>query len=123
MLKRLPDGEFEVMKVIWESPPPITSLHVMERLDGNRKPQTVLTMLARLIEKGFLRSERVGKERNYTPEISERDYMSLETGDFLKRYGGNSLGSLVKALSDGRKLSEEDIRELREWMADRTDRL
>lgn len=68
MLKRLPDGEFEVMKVIWNTTAPVTTLQIMEKLKGkNWKPQTVLTMLVRLIEKGFLRSERQGRERNYTP--------------------------------------------------------
>jgi len=76
-------------------------------------------MLVRLIEKGFLSSERVGRERNYTPAITERDYMQIETGDFMKRYSGNSVGSLVKTLYDGRNLSEEDLWELREWLEER----
>ena len=56
MIKRLPDSEFEVMKVIWSNEPPITTLQIMEKLDSGKdwKPQTVLTMLVRLIEKGFL---------------------------------------------------------------------
>ena len=66
MIKRLPDAEFEIMKIIWNSTPPVTTAQIMEKL-GNEKdwnPQTVLTMLVRLIEKGFLTSERAGRERN-----------------------------------------------------------
>jgi predicted transcriptional regulator len=77
-------------------------------------------MLVRLIEKGFLKSERVGRERNYTPVVSEREYMRTETGDFVKRYSGNSVGSLVKTLYDGKNLSREDLLELKEWLAERT---
>ena len=87
--------------------------------DKKWKPQTVLTMLVRLIEKGFLTSEKVGKERNYTPIIGEQDYMRIETGDFMKRYYGNSVGSLVKTLYDGQNLSQEDLRELKEWLEER----
>ena len=121
MIKRLPDAEFEVMKVIWNNTQPVTTLQIMEKLESgkNWKPQTVLTMLVRLIEKGFLKSERVGRERNYTPIIRKQDYMQIETGDFMRRYRGNSVGSLVKALYDGRDLSQEDIRELKEWLAER----
>ena len=121
MIKRLPDAEFEVMKVVWNNTLPVTTSQVMENLETgkNWKPQTVLTMLVRLIEKGFLKSERVGKERNYTPAIREQDYMQIETSDFMKRYRGNSMGNLVKALYDGQNLSEEDIRELKEWIAGR----
>ena len=121
VIKRLPDAEFEIMKVIWDSTPPVTTVQIMEKLESGRdwKPQTVLTMLVRLIEKGFLSSERVGRERNYTPAIPEQDYMQIETGDFMKRYSGNSVGSLVKTLYDGQNLSEEDLRELREWLEER----
>lgn len=121
MIKRLPDAEFEVMKIIWNNTPPVTTLEIMEKLKTDRdwKPQTVLTMLVRLIEKGFLKSERVGRERNYTPAIQEQDYMRVETDDFIKRYSGNSVGSLMKALYDGQNLSKEDLRELKKWLAEK----
>ena len=117
MIKRLPDAEFEVMKAIWTNTPPITTLEIIEKLktDKNWKPQTVLAMLVRLIEKGFLKSERVGRERNYTPAIQEQEYMRIETGDFMKRYSVNSVGNLLKTLYDDQNLSQKDLSELKEW--------
>ena len=119
--RRLPDAEFEVMKVIWRSTPPLSTLQIMEQLpsEKNWKAQTVLTMLVRLIEKGFLKSERVGRERNYIPIICEQDYLQKETGDFMMRHFGNSLGSLVKTLYDGKNLSLEDIQELRDFLTEK----
>ena len=120
--KRLPDAEFELMKIIWRNEwrneTPMTTNAIMAQLpsDNNWKPQTVLTMLIRLMEKGFLSSERVGRERNYTPLISEEDYMDVETGEFMSRYRGNSVGSLVKTMYDGKSLSQKDIRELKKWL-------
>jgi predicted transcriptional regulator len=83
------------------------------------KPQTVLTLLVRLIEKGYVTSERVGKERNYTPIITEEEYMLVETGEFMERYRGNSVGSLVKTMYEGDNLSKEDVRELESWFKER----
>ena len=119
--KRLPDAEFEIMKTIWRSEPPMTTAQIMERLDCGKtwKPQTVLTMLVRLIEKGFLTSVRVGRERSYDVVVSEQDYMSIETGDFVARYHGNSVGSLVKTMYDGKDLSQEDVKELMEWLKEK----
>jgi len=106
------------MRIIWQHKPPVTTAKIIQELGEsvNWKPQTVLTMLVRLIEKGFLSSERVGKERNYTPIISESEYMSLETGEFMFRYRGNSIGSLVKAVYDGKDLTGEDLTELKKWL-------
>lgn len=52
---KLSDTEFEVMKVVWENTPPITSAIVMEQLGNDKhwKIATVLTLLQRLVNKGF----------------------------------------------------------------------
>jgi len=120
-IKKLPDAEFEIMKVIWRNPSPITTMQIISNLEPDKtwKPQTVLTMLVRLIEKGFLKSEKAGKERNYTPIIPEQDYLQSETGNFMQQYYGNSLGSFVKTLYNGKELSQKDLQELREWLNER----
>jgi len=108
LLKRLPDSEFEIMKVIWRSSSPITTMQIVDKLAEEKKwkPQTVLTMLIRLVEKEFLTSGKNGRERNYTPAVSEADYMQVETGDFMSRYSGNSVGSLIKTMYDGKDMTD-----------------
>ena len=114
-IKRLPDGEFAILKVIWQLPNPTTSAQIMEKLgdDNHWKPQTLLTVLARLTEKGFLESVRKGRERQYTAIISEDEYLEVETSDFLKRYSGHSMGGFVKTLFSSSSLSEDELDELR----------
>lgn len=114
-IKRLPDGEFTILKVIWQLPNPTTSAQIMEKLDEDNhwKPQTLLTVLARLTEKGFLESVRKGRERQYTAIISEDEYLEVETSDFLKRYSGHSMGGLVKTLFSSNSLSDNELDELR----------
>ena len=53
-IKRLADGEFTILKAIWQLPQPTTSAQIIEYLgeDNHWKPQTLLTVLARLTEKG-----------------------------------------------------------------------
>ena len=114
-IKRLPDGEFTILKIIWQLPNPTTSARIMEKLgeDNHWKPQTLLTVLARLTEKGFLESVRKGRERQYTAIISENEYLEVETSDFLKRYSGHSMGGLVKTLFSSNSLSDNELDELR----------
>ena len=121
--KRLPDAEFEIMYIIWENTSPISTNQIIAHLDGDKKwkPQTVLTLLTRLIDKGFLQSEKIGKERTYTPLISLKEYLSIETSNFFDRLHSNSLLSLVNTLYDGKTLSEAEITDLRNWLAERVD--
>lgn len=122
-LKKLPDTEFEIMKVVWANEPPITTSTIMEQLGGERgwKAPTVISLMLRLVEKGFLRTEKNGKERTYFPLVGKEDYLEFETGNFMKLYHENSFLSLVNTLYDGKQLSVGDIEELRKWMKERRD--
>ena len=120
-VKKLPDSEFEIMKAVWHSDEPVTSPMLTEKLrldlpEKDWKQQTVLTMLVRLEGKGFLRSDKAGKERNYYAVVSESEYLQVEAESFRKRFSGGRIGSLVKALYDDNDLSDEEINELKDWV-------
>ncbi|SHK83825.1 Predicted transcriptional regulator [Anaerocolumna jejuensis DSM 15929] len=120
-MKKLPDTEFEIMKVVWANKPPITTNMVMEQLGNERgwKAPTVISLMLRLVEKGFLRTEKNGKERIYFPLVGKEDYLEFETGNFMKQYHENSFLSLVNTLYDGKKLNDSDIDELMKWVKER----
>jgi predicted transcriptional regulator len=120
-IKRLPDAEFEVMRIAWQFEPPVSTTQIMSRLgtDNTWKPPTVLTLLGRLIEKGFLSTEKAGKDRTYTPLISQSEYLRVETGSYLDRLNENSALGIVAALYNGKKLSAKEIAELRNWLKEK----
>ena len=121
-IKKLPDGEFQLMKALWHMTGPATAPRLTEQLAATLpsrgwRPQTVASMLLRLEKKGFLRSEKPGRERVYFPQISEQTYLEYEARDFSLRFSNASVSGLIKALYDGRALSEKDIDELRDWIS------
>jgi len=120
-IKKLPDAEFDVMKVVWANDPPVTTSIIMEQLGKEKKwkAQTVISLMLRLIERGFLRTEKRGKERIYFPLISKDDYLKFETSNFLKQYHNNSFLNLVNTLYDDNNLTEKDIDELLQWIKER----
>ena len=120
-LRKLPDAEFEIMRAVWNAGPAVTAPMLTAKLseelpERDWKAQTVTTMLTRLEKKGFLRSKKTGKERDFFPAISEQEYFSLEAEGFRSRFKKSSLSSLVKALSGGESISKEDADELRRWL-------
>ncbi|MDD4766112.1 MAG: BlaI/MecI/CopY family transcriptional regulator [Desulfotomaculaceae bacterium] len=122
-LKKLPDAEFDVMKVVWANEPPITTNMIMEQLGKKKKwkAPTILSLMLRLVERGFVRTEKIGKERTYFPLISKEDYLKFETGEFMERFHGNSFASLVAALYDGDKLKDSDLDQLAQWLKEKRD--
>ena len=120
-LKKLPDAEFEVMKVVWENESPITTPEIM-RLLGNEKNwkiQSLVSFMVRLVDKGFLRSEKHGKERTYYPLVSQAEYRMFETSNVVKQFHDSSFLNLVTTLYDDEALTDKDIDELLQWAKER----
>ncbi len=122
-IKKLPDAEFDIMKVVWENEPPITTNVIMQQLGSKKewKAQTVISLMLRLVERGFIRTEKIGKERTYFPLISKEEYLKFETGDFMARFHENSFASLVATLYDGKKIKDSDLDQLTKWLEERKD--
>ena len=107
-MERLPDAELEVMQALWRQEKyPVSSAALMEELAGRRwQTATLLKLLSRLEERGFVKREKEGR--------NNLDYLSAESRDFLQRLHGGSLPSLVAALMDSRAISRRDLEELEE---------
>ncbi|MCL2518887.1 MAG: BlaI/MecI/CopY family transcriptional regulator [Oscillospiraceae bacterium] len=120
-MKKLPDAEFEIMKVVWSSEHPVTTSIIMEKLGYEKEwlIQSVVTLMTRLVNRGFLKSEKNGKERSYYPLVEREDYLKFETSMFIKQYHENSFIHLVNTLNDDKALSSKDIDELVEWLKER----
>ena len=120
-IKKLPDAEFEIMKAVWADEPPTSSYKIMQRLGDQKKwvIQVVISLLTRLVDKGFLHTEKVGRDRIYYPLVAREDYLKFETGNFIRQYHENSFINLVNTLDNDKALSEKDIDELLEWVKER----
>lgn len=120
-MRRLPDAELEVMKAIWDNTPPMSTNDVMKVVSNekNWNISTLLTLLSRLIDRGFLSSEKRGRERIYYPQVEREEYMEYETKNFIKKLHKNSFMSLVNTLYDNNDLTEQDMDELSRWLEEK----
>lgn len=121
-VQKLSDTEIEVMEVIWECAPPVTSTELL-RLFTKRgkkwKSQTISTFLSRLVNKGALSVTRHGRMNKYSPVISFEDYKLIETRSVLDGLYQGSVKNLISALYDDDKLSNQDIAELKKWFSEK----
>ena len=122
-MERLPNAEFEIMKVIWANEPPITTNIIMEQLGKKKKwkPQTIITLLSRLTKRGFVKTEKDGKILKYFPLVPKEKYIRFETDDFMKRFHENSFISLINTLYDNKNLKDSDLDKLIELLEEKRD--
>ena len=113
-MKRLPERELEIMQIIWKNRGPVSRILIEEELQAAHPlaPTTILTLLTRLCEKGFLSIEKDGRMNRYTPLVSEQDYLAAESRSFLDRLFGGSVAGFATALCDS-GIKKEELDELR----------
>ena len=116
-LVSLPDAEFEVMDALWSCEAEYApTTEILAKMNTEKKAQTVLTMLSRLSEKGFLSSQKNGKERLWKAEVTREEYSSYEAKKLVNKIYGGSFSRLVSAFYEGEGLSEKDAEELIELL-------
>ena len=114
------DAELEIMKVIWKSKEPITSLDIgKEVVDKGWKKTTIATFLTRLVEKGALSADKQGKLYYYSPLISEKEYRKSQTKNLIKTLYNGSVREFAASFFEEQKLSDKDIQELKAIFEDK----
>lgn len=116
-LPRLPDAELEVMQALWASDTPVPRAQLEERLAQTHPmaTTTLLTLLSRLSEKGFVRVDKEGRKSLYAPLVTREDYLAAQSRSFIQKLCGGSLSTFASALCDS-GLSKEELEELRELL-------
>lgn len=118
MIQQVSDSELELMKIVWANGGTALYAHIMEELAKAGRvwqKNTVITLLSRLVEKGLLKTSKIGRRNEYVAIVSEADYQAVQTQSFLnKLYDGNVKG-LVATLIQRDMLTAEDYEELRRF--------
>ncbi|ALS28555.1 penicillinase repressor [Paenibacillus sp. 32O-W] len=112
--QKISEAEKQIMDIIWSHARPVTTAEILNELpeDKKWKQTTVITFLARLMEKGIVKATRVGKANHYEACLTEQEYRNFETKQFIQDVHQGSVSGLISALCDSGDLTKEDIEEL-----------
>ncbi len=120
MIRKLPDAEFEVMDAVWSVAAPVTTPVLMDKIGKSRgwKAPTLISFLSRLEERGFVRSEKKGKERQYFPLLEKEVYIRVTTLEFLAKYHGGSAVQMIDAIYGRGKMPVTEMEQMIDWLKD-----
>lgn len=110
MISHITEAEMEIMQILWSADGSVTSKEIAAKLP-DKKLTTIITLAGRLIDKGLVKSEKVGRSHShqYVPVISEEAYKKAQTRDFVETVHKGSAKSLLSALFEDRGLTGEDV--------------
>ena len=120
MNKELPElarGEWALMEALWKRGQATASaltadLHSTQEWAYS----TVKTMLDRLVEKGYVKSRRVGNVYEYSARIRRGTAVARTIDDLAERVFAGSVSPLIHRLVETRRLNADEVRELRQML-------
>jgi len=110
---QLTEGEWAILKAVWEKQP-CTAPTITEVLEAERNwsYSTVKTLMDRMADKGFLKTERLRNLILYRSAISRQTAQKSEVMRAVKRAFDGALTPMMQFLIDNNKLSKQQLDEL-----------
>lgn len=111
-MQKLSKREDQLMQILWEHPN-VSIKEILEKLP-EPKPHynSVATIVKILVEKGFLKADKIGYAHRYSPIISFGEYRKKDMSTIKKKYFGNSFSKMVAYFAKEENLSEKELDEL-----------
>lgn len=108
--KTLSDSELNFAELIWENEPmPSRQLVELCAEKFGWKKSTTYTVLKHLCQYGYVQNQ----DTIVTSVISKEEYLGQQSNQFVKKNFGGSLSKFLTAFAGEKKLSKEQVDELR----------
>ncbi len=113
--KKLSPLEWEVMNGIWDlgGKPSVREVASYLYPNGEKAYTTVQTVMNNLVEKGYLKREKIGLVNFYKPTKKRETMIEKATESFVERVFGGSFQALANYLVRSDSLTKEEINELK----------
>lgn len=110
----LTNAEEQVMKLLWKLDKAFIRDLLNEFPAPRPAPTTVITLLKRMIDKGFVSYRQCGNSREYFPVVKKSDYFSDHINVLIKEFFNNSTATFASFFTNETNMSTEELKELRD---------
>jgi predicted transcriptional regulator len=110
----LTTAEEQIMKLLWRLERAFIRDLLNEFPDPKPASTTVLTLLRRMIDKGFVSYKLFGNSREYYPLIKKSDYFSDHINGLIKDFFNNSTAQFASFFTNETNMNQDELKELRD---------
>jgi predicted transcriptional regulator len=110
----LTNAEEQIMKLLWKLEKAFIRDILNEFHDPKPAPTTVITLLKRMIDKGFVSYRQCGNSREYYALVTKSDYFSDHINGLIKDFFNNSTAQFASFFTNETDMSPEELKELRD---------
>jgi BlaI family penicillinase repressor len=110
----LTNAEEQIMKLLWRLDKAFIRDLLNEFPDPKPATTTVLTLLKRMMDKGFVSYKQYGNSREYFPLIKKADYFSDHINGLIKDFFNNSTAQFASFFTNETDMNQQELKELRD---------
>jgi predicted transcriptional regulator len=111
---QLTKAEEQIMKLLLKLDKAFIRELLNEFPDPRPASTTVLTLLKRMIDKGFVSYKQYGNSREYFPLIKKADYFADHLNGLIKDFFNNSPAQFASFFANETEMNPEELKELRD---------
>jgi predicted transcriptional regulator len=110
----LTNAEEQVMKLLWKLEKAFIRDLLNEIPEPKPAPTTIITLLKRMIDKGFVGYRQCGNSREYYAVVEKSEYFSDHLNGLIKDFFNNSRAQFASFFTNETNMSREELKELRD---------
>jgi BlaI family transcriptional regulator, penicillinase repressor len=110
----LTNAEEQIMKLLWKLDKAFIRDLVAEFPDPKPATTTIITVLNRMIDKGFVNFRQCGNSREYFPLVKKSDYFSDHLRGLIKDFFSDSKSQFASFFAFETDMSNDELREIRD---------
>jgi BlaI family penicillinase repressor len=114
----LSKAEEQIMEQLWKYEKVFLKDLISALPDPKPASTTVITLLKRMQDKGFVAYNLFGNSRQYYPLVAKSDYFSNHVNGLIKSFFNNSAAQFGSFFARDTNLSTEELEQLREIIDD-----
>lgn len=112
----LTNAEEQIMKLLWKLDKAFIRDLLNEFPEPKPAPTTVITLLKRMIDKGFVNYRQCGNSREYHPLVKKSEYFSDHIQGIIKDFFNNSNAQFASFFTNETDMSPEELKQLRDMV-------
>jgi len=111
---KLTDTEKDLMEILWAK----EKVFMKDILESYQEPKpattTIATLLKRMQNKDLVGYTLYGNSREYYPKVAKGEYFKEEMSSMIDRFFNSSVTQFASFFTSNAKLSQKQLKELRE---------
>lgn len=118
MKQQVSDFELELMKIIWEHGGTALYAEITNALKEkglSATKNTIISLLSRLMEKGYLAANKIGRRNKYTALVSAAEYQTMQATNLINKVYEGDVKGLVATLIQNNLIHADDYEELKKY--------